>query len=199
MTAIRRGGAIVVGTVVALALAGCGVVFQTSAQPISVPANQFQAQAPKPSSTHDHPVDVFFLSNGHLVASTRYLGSGHLGLVTELQDALDALCAGPTTAELRAGATTAISVLPLAQVTVLGSVKKGVVSVVLDKTFNDLDATQLYEADGQIVYTLTQFVGVTAVSFVFDGVKEAWLPDGSVLFGQSVGEASYKAISPLAP
>lgn len=181
-----------------VALAGCGIGIQVSAKPIHVPNNVFQApKFPRTPAHHGDAIDVYFLTNGHLVASTRYLPAGRLTRTNELQYALNALSLGPTTSELRLGVTTAMSLFPPAQISVIGSVVDGVVAVALDQSFGNLDATEQAETDGQIVFTLTQFAGVRAVSFVFGGVKEAILPGAAVLYGGSVGRRDYRPIRPL--
>jgi len=187
-----------IGAAVAItAFAGCGIGIQASANPINVPKNLFVApKVPKTPLHHGNAIDVYFLTNGHLVASTRYLPAGHLTETQMLQDALNALTLGPTTSEERLGVTTAMSLFPQAQLSVLGSVKNGVVGVDLDQSFGNLDATQQYQTDGQIVYTLTQFPGVHTVSVVFGGVKEAILPGGHVSYGGSVDRLDYRAIRP---
>jgi len=181
----------------AVTASGCGIALQSTAQPFNVPANQFTSPTTPPSTPHPgQAVDVFFLTDSYLVASVRHLPRGKLTLDRELQMALNSLDAGPTSAEFRLGVTTALSVAPAATVTVIGKVADRVASVDLDSTFDDLDTTQLFQADGQIVFTLTQFREVDAVNLVLNGEKIAYLPDGGVIRNRSVNRADYRAIAP---
>ncbi|MGD0343673.1 MAG: GerMN domain-containing protein [Acidimicrobiales bacterium] len=181
----------------AVTASGCGIALQSTAQPFNVPANQFTSPTTLPSTSHPgQAVDVFFLTDSYLVASVRHLPRGKLTLDRELQMALNSLDAGPTSAEFRLGVTTALSVAPAATVTVIGKVADRVASVDLDSTFDDLDTTQLFQADGQIVFTLTQFREVDAVNLVLNGEKIAYLPDGGVIRNRSVNRADYRAIAP---
>ena len=181
---------------IGVATAGCGVAIQPSAQPIAVP-NLFHVPTVPDLLRHGRPVDVYFLTRGHLVASTRYVPAGKLTLDRLLQDTLNALTFGPTTSELHSGIFTAMSEFPRSQVTLTGNVKEGVASVALDSSFGSLDATELFQADGQIVYTLTQFTQVRSVNFLFAGVREAFLARGEVRY-TSVDRPDYLSIRPLA-
>jgi spore germination protein GerM len=198
MKARRRplgvGALICIG--IAMTTAGCGVALQSSAQPIAVPRDLFHTPTTPVLPKHGRPVDVYFLTRGHLVASTRYVSTDK-SLDPLLQDTLNALTAGPTTSEFRSGISTAVSEFPRASLTLL-HVAHGVASVNLDSTFALLDATELFEADGQIVYTLTQFPQVTSVTLVFGGVTEAFLARGQVSYKPSVGRPDYLTIRPLA-
>ena len=84
------------------------------AQPIAVP-NLFHVPTVPDLLRHGRPVDVYFLTRGHLVASTRYVPAGKLTLDRLLQDTLNALTFGPTTSELHSGIFTAMSEFPRAQ------------------------------------------------------------------------------------
>jgi spore germination protein GerM len=180
------------------ATAGCGVAIQTSAQPISVP-NIFRTPAARQPPRHGRPVDVYFLTRGHLVASTRYVQQGKSSAIDDLlQNTLNQLAFGPTTTELRSGIVTAMSEFPAPQLSLVGNVRGGVASVELDSSFGLLDGPELFQADGQIVYTLTQFPQVHAVNLLLGGVKEAWLANGQTLYNGSVARHDYRSIRPLA-
>ncbi|MGA8297234.1 MAG: GerMN domain-containing protein [Acidimicrobiales bacterium] len=183
--------------VIVLVTAGCGITVQTSAQPISVPADLFHTAASK-LLHHGRPVDVYFLTGSHLVASTRFVPEGRVSLDATLQDTLNVLSAGPTTSELRSGISTAMSEVPPAELTLVGNVRDGVASVNLDSSFSLLDATQLFQSNGQIVYTLTQFPQVRSVNIVFAGLREAWLEAGQERFNGTVNRTNYLTIRPLA-
>jgi spore germination protein GerM len=181
----------------AIALAGCGISVQSTAQLLKVPANQFPSPTNPPTSQHPgKAIDVYFLTNGHLVASLRHLPRGKVSLNRMLQLALNDLDAGPLSAEFELGVTTALSVTPPAAVTLIGAVKHHVASVDLDSTFENLDTSELFEADAQIVYTLTQFHQVDGVNLVLGGVKIAWLPDGLEVNNRPVTRQDYRAIAP---
>jgi spore germination protein GerM len=181
-----------------VATAGCGVAIQTSAQQIAVPRDLFHTPSLPELPHHGRPVDVYFLTRGHLVASTRYVPASRLSIDQLLQDTLNELTLGPTTSEFRSGISTAMSEYPRAALILTGNVQHGVASVDLDSTFGLLDPTELFEADGQIVYTLTQFPVVTSVNFLFDGVRQAYLQRGQVRYNASVGRPDYRAVAPLA-
>lgn len=182
---------------IAVATSACGLAIQSSAQPIAVPGNLFHTPGSPALLRHGRPVDVYFLTRGHLVASTRFVPGGKLSLDQLLQDTLNVLTLGPTTSEFRSGISTAMSEYPRSQLT-LTDVSHGVASVDLDSTFGTLDATELFEADGQIVYTLTQFPEVNSVNFVFAGVREAFLNRGQVRYNVPVGRPDYRPIQPFA-
>ncbi|MGD0743161.1 MAG: GerMN domain-containing protein [Acidimicrobiales bacterium] len=194
----RRHGARWVGAAaLALALSGCGIALQTSAQPFKVPANQFASPTTLPTSTHPgRAIDVYFLTNGYVIASVRHLPRGRLSLDRTLQLALNWLDAGPSSVEFGLGISTALSVSPAATVTLIGTLKHHVASVDLDLTFENLDTSELFEADAQIVYTLTQFHQVGAVNLLLGGVRTAYLPDGVVLNKRPVTREDYRAIAP---
>ncbi len=183
---------------IVLATAGCGVAIQTSAQPIAVPGALFHTPSLPEPPHHGRAVDVYFLTRGHLAASTRYVPAAKLSLDALLQDTLNALTLGPTTSELRSGISTAMSEFPRSTLVLTGKVERGVASVDLDSTFGQLDATELFDADAQIVYTLTQFPQVTSVNFLFGGVRQAFLARGQVRYNASVGRPDYRSIAPLA-
>jgi spore germination protein GerM len=190
--------AVVVGFVALVGTAsGCGIALQTIAQPINVPANQFTSPTTPPTARHPgRAIDVYFLTNGYLVASVRHLPRGNLSSERTLQTALNLLDAGPTSAEFGLGVTTALSVSPAATVTLLGGVKAHVASVDLDWTFETLDTSQLFQADGQIVYTLTQFRDVNGVNLVLGGSRLAYLPNGGQITNRPVNRLDYRAIAP---
>lgn len=192
----RAGVVLALGFV--LATAGCGVAIQTSAQPITVPHQLFKTPTIPPIPHHSKPIDVYFLTRGHLIASTRYVEQGRISLEQQLQDALNELSAGPTTSELRSGLSTAMNEFPPAQLTLAGNVRHGVASVYLDSSFGLLDATELFDAGGQIVYTLTQFPQVQGVSLFFGGLREAFLGGGRIRYTGTVHRGDYQSIHPLA-
>ncbi len=178
-------------------LSGCGIAIQATAQPFQVPSNQFSVPQGPPTIRHPgRAIDVFFLTDGYLVASTRHLPSGRHTLGQELQLALNDLDAGTTDAESRLGVTTSLSESPAATVTLIGKVKDHIASVDLDSTFAYLDTTQLFQADGQIVYTLTQFHEVDGVNLVLGGTKIAYLPNGGTISNRPVNRLDYRAIAP---
>lgn len=181
------------------ATAGCGVAIQSSAQQISVPHNLFHTPKAAQLQRHGRPVDVYFLTRGHLVASTRYVQGGKTAAIEDLlQNTLNQLAFGPTTTELQSGIVTAMSEFPPPQLSLVGNLRKGVASVELDSSFGVLDGSELFQADGQIVFTLTQFPQVHAVNLLLGGVKEAWLANGRTLYNGSVARRDYRSIRPLA-
>jgi spore germination protein GerM len=181
----------------AITLAGCGISVQSTALPLKVPANQFTSPTNPPTAPHPgKAIDVYFLTNGHLVASLRHLPQGKVSLNRMLQLALNGLGAGPLSAEFELGVTTALSVSPAAAVTLIGTVKHHVATVDHHWTNDNLDTSQLFEADAQIVYTLTQFHQVHGVNLVLGGVRIAWLPDGLEVNNRPVTRQDYRAIAP---
>ncbi|HXZ83558.1 MAG TPA: GerMN domain-containing protein [Acidimicrobiales bacterium] len=193
----RRLAALVAGGALALVFAGCGIAIQGTAQPFKVPANQFTPPTtPTIARHHGRAYDVFFLTNGYLVASTRFLPAGRFSLNQRLQLALNQLDAGPTAAEFRSGVTTSLSESPAATVTLVGHVKNHIATVDLDSTFSELDTSQLFQADGQILYTLTQFHAVNAVNMLLGGIRIAYLPNGNAISDRPVDRVDYRSIAP---
>ena len=61
-------------TALAITASGCGIAPQSTAQPFNVPANQFTSPTTPPTTLHPgRAIDVFFLTDGYLVASVRHL------------------------------------------------------------------------------------------------------------------------------
>jgi hypothetical protein len=110
------------------------------------------------------PISIYFVKNGKLVSVTRQIATSSS---EEAEEALVLLLAGPNAAERKAGITTAIT--GPAATSVTGPPVQGVVTVALDPVFVAIrpQSPLLYEAYGQVVYTLTApALGATKVKFV---------------------------------
>jgi spore germination protein GerM len=113
--------------------------------------------------------------------------------------ALNALNAGPTSDEQIRGIETKFVEIP--ELLGLSDVSGGVATVQLDAGFLAISpAKSLYQAFGQIVYTLTGLgVGIDRVQFVFDNIPYVGvlLPSGKVRRSGRVSRADYCAIGPV--
>ncbi|HLI15945.1 MAG TPA: GerMN domain-containing protein [Acidimicrobiales bacterium] len=198
MTRTRIGAALA-ALALGLALGGCGIPMDGAAHTLSTDAIPADLLAPYGRSTTPTTLQrgtyhflVYFLSPaGYLVPERRYVSQPPTA-----DDALDFLDLGPTASEGRAGVTTALSQPPHepALTPIAINARTGVATVTLDHTFDSIFGVQLYEALGQIVYTLTEpGYGIRKVTFLFDGVPENYLPNGTFTL-RPVDRADYAAL-----
>ena len=205
---------------VAAALSGCGIAVDAAPQPL--PGNLLGNLENTPNtagptvSPHcgTNCVTIYLTDGaGNLVATLRKLP--HPLEVTHpveaLQAALNELTAGPTYSELvQAGLGTYLpgpnssdveggtQVAPQLSVTELRP--DGVVTVQLDQATADLNGYDLFEALGQIVWTLVspQFPKVRGVLFFFGGGPFAALVANDIFTSDPVTRADYSQIRPQA-
>ena len=171
----------------AAAAAGCGsnhaVSLGDAPQPSAASlATTTTATTPAATSTS---FDVWFARGDQLVSEPRT----HAATQRVATAALDALLAGPTSAERAAGDATAI---PTGTRLLGVSVKDGVATA---------DLTSDYESGGgshsmqvrlaQVVYTLTQFPTVKRVLFALDGTPVNVFSSEGIVLDHPVGRSDY--------
>ena len=111
--------------------------------------------------------------------------------------AVNALLAGPTRAERRAGATTAVPP------------DTGLLGISIENGIATVDLTSEFESGGgslsmqlrlaQVVYTLTQFSTVKKVRFQLDGEPVNVFSDEGIILDHPVGRSDYKDLAPTSP
>ena len=159
----------------ALLAAGCSIPVQSGPSTIApshvpfdllnpLPATTTTTQ-PKPSSLV--PVRVFFISPNQQLASVQRV------VVTpaSLPSVIDSMLAGPTSAELASGITTAIpnSVIVHSATTAAGT---GTVTVNFNQAFSQISGTSAELAVAQVVATIVAENGLgTGVVFEIDGQR----------------------------
>jgi spore germination protein GerM len=188
----RRRFSVIALFAIALGCASCSI-------PANPTASAFKVGPPVPTCSGSKPVTIYLVK---LLDS----GAGQLApvqrpLATKGPDA--ALCAllelnkGPTTDEASNGLITALDEIP-AYLEYLGTVG-GVATVGLDVAFLSLAPPQsVYEAFGQIVYTLTASgTGANKVQFEFNNLpySRVLLPDESAAKHGLVDRSDYCSIS----
>jgi len=187
-------------------LSACGIPLGAAQ---ALPASQVPAdleQIPNststtvPSSSNVERIPVYFLNKDgtHLVETTadEQVGATPQAAAAE---ALGLLTYGPTAADSKKlGLQTALQTTPQPTPRVSVDVKTGIATVALDDSIEELFGTPQYQADAQIVYTLTDpGFGVHAVALTFDGQPAVfYFPPESFPYGP-VGRSSYAAIAPL--
>lgn len=203
---VHLGLVLVLGLVASIGLSACGIPIGSA--PESLPVNQIPYNlegglaAPAPTTTvtgnrpGSHPAGflIYLLENLVLVPVHRTAAR------PTPQAALDALAEGPTSAEINAGLTSSLVLYPVPRLHLAGAVTKdGVARVTLDiSTASLADPILLYQALGQIVWTLTQFCAIQEVSFSYDGRSfPAFLPNGTAP-PTPVSRVDYLEIGPAA-
>jgi hypothetical protein len=199
MSAHRGGGragalGVALGALAALVLSGCGIPINATAR--SLPAIPIAGAPNPPAQSGSHPAIIYELQRGHLVPETRTVAA------PSLETLLVLLVEGPTSAEARAGISSAL----LPSQAFLGSPaveSTGVVTVALPQEFvTSLTGSFLYDAYGQIVWTLTEPQNhpngkISGVEFLLDGeVRRPLLPDFRLSSTAVVTRADFAGIGP---
>jgi germination protein M len=165
-TRLRRATVAATMVIAATVLAGCGVSTQTTQreiEPSDVPFGLMQSR--RPTTTSAPPgtasdIVVYFVGTSGLGAAVRE----QRGNATA-EDALDALAAGPTDGEARAGFRSALVPGSIDDV----RVANGLARVDLDPEFLQLGRTEQALAIAQIVFTLTELETVDRVRLLVGG------------------------------
>lgn len=167
MNATRRRLAIVAVAAALLVTtsAGCGVSTQERPQridPSDVPFGLLQARRPVVSVPAGATADliVYFVGPAGLGTALRELRG-----IGTAKDALDALAAGPTQDEARAGLRSALVPRSISDVRVAA----GQATVDLDPEFLQLGRTEQALALAQVVFTLTGLDAIDRVRFLVAG------------------------------
>lgn len=180
----RRALAAVPAAVLVALLAGCGLEATDQPVPVTVPATG----GPPPSGAppgRGGPVPVYLVRDDTLVAVLRRGDS--------TGDALTALTAGPTPAEIASGLTTAlgtgaISVPPDRQ-------RPGTAVLAVTEEFAALAGASQLLAVGQVVWTATGVCCATRVEVLLDG-RQLSLPTDDGLVTRPVTRDDYRSIAP---
>ncbi len=184
------GRALVVLVAVALGAAACGIPATKNAAP-------FNASPTETNCTGPETVTIYLVSSAtNDLAPVRRVGVAKPGDAPLC--AVNELNAGPTPDESIAGLRTAFDEIP-EELAYLGTVN-GTATVQLDAPFLSIAPEQsVYEAFGQIVYTLTGLGdGISGVEFVFDNrpYLDVVLPNGELAKGGIARRAEYCTIGP---
>lgn len=178
--------------VVAAVAAACGVPTEDSATRVARDKVPFGLAAPTSDTTvttvpsASAEVTVYFVEGGRLVPTPRRISQP-----VSVADALDAVVAGPTEDEARAGRRSALLGSGLVN---RASAAGGIATVDLGIRFTALPSDEQVLALAQLVYTATGLPGITAVTFTLNAspipVPKA---DGS-LTDAPVARADYAAL-----
>lgn len=157
--------------VLVLAVAGCGITPERTAQPIDPPRGPFASvtsPSPLPTSTGSVPETLFLVKDGLLVPRVR-----HVATVSDVDELIHDLLAGPTEVESEAGLSTA-----LVGVTVNGvRLESGLATVDLAAPIEFSGRNDELLAYAQVVCTLTARKDVLWVTFTRAG-KPITVPRG---------------------
>jgi hypothetical protein len=144
-----------------LAVSGCGIAPQRSAQPVDPPGGPFPAvtsPSPLPTTTGSFSETLYLVKDGRLAAQTR-----HVAMASTVEDVIADLLAGPTEVESAAGLSSA-----LVGVSVTGvELEAGLATVDLAVPIGGRSDELL--AYAQVVCTLTKREDVRGVSFTRAG------------------------------
>jgi spore germination protein GerM len=146
-----------------VALAGCGITPEKTAQPIEPPLGPFQgvtSPSPLPTATGSYSETLYLVKDGHIVAQIRHIASE-----SSLEDLVADLLAGPTEAESAAGMSSA-----LVNVRVTGvRLESGYATVDLAAPIEGGGGNDELLAYAQVVCTLTARRDVIGVTFTRAG------------------------------
>jgi len=184
---------VLVALALSTGLAGCGVGPQSAPRALDrsqVPFGLLSSSTTTTSSTEPSSpaLIVYFEQSQHLVP-VRHAVAGPVSVTA----ALDALGAGPTTAEAAAGLTSpASSAAPF----VAGRVQSGLVNINVNSAFANLAGQSQILAAAQLVFTATSVPGVTRVALSVGG-QQSQVPtaDGS-LTQAPLTRSDYASLAP---
>jgi N-acetylneuraminic acid mutarotase len=171
-----------------LAAGGSGDAVSLGPAPNVVTGSEISGTLPAQPS-----VEVWLARGEQITPVARARGSSP-GVATA---ALNALLAGPTRAERRAGATTAVP----PDTELLGiSIENGVATVDLTSEFQSGGGSLSMQLRlAQVVFTLTQFSTVKKVRFQLDGEPVDVFSDEGIILDHPVGRSDYKDLAPTSP
>jgi len=178
--------------------ASCGV--PTSAAPKSIPSAQVPDHLLSPSgplgaTATTVPIAEPVTVTIYLVAPDQRLQAATRSVASPpLLSSLEALLAAPSTAESRAGLSTALT----AQVRVISTTLRGHVAVVnFNSAFSQIANAEQLLAVAQVVYTATAISGVSSVQFQINGKATDVPTDANgAQVQRPVGRAEYAAEAP---
>ncbi|MHB1446242.1 MAG: GerMN domain-containing protein [Acidimicrobiales bacterium] len=189
-----RPGRLVLGALaLSTGLAGCGVGPQSAPRALDrskVPFGLLSSTTTTtPSTEPSSPALIVYFEQSHHLVPVRQAVAGPVSVGA----ALDALGAGPTTAEAAAGLTSpASSAAPF----VAGRVQSGLVNIDVNSAFANLAGQSQILAAAQLVFTATSVPGVTRVALSVGG-QQSQVPtaDGS-LTQAPLTRSDYASLAP---
>jgi hypothetical protein len=173
----------------ALLLSGCGVRAQDRPEPLVVPGSPSPGVTSSPSAGAS-AVRVYFVRGSRLEAVERSAPDAASATV------LDLLTAGPSRPEVLGGLRTAVA--PTALVSRDARVVGSTVEVVLAREFTAVSGSNQLLAVAQVVWTLTERPGVTAVRFSAAGTPIE-VPTDAGLTDQPVDRDDYRSVGAPEP
>jgi Sporulation and spore germination len=189
-TALALAGLAVLGGSIGIALAarGSGGAVSLGPAPPVVTGSEISSTLPAQPS-----FEVWFARGEQITPVGRARGSSP-GVATA---AIRALLAGPTPAERRTGARTAVP----PDTGLLGiSIENGIATVDLTSEFQSGGGSLSMQLRlAQVVYTLTQFSTVKKVRFQLDGERVNVFSDEGIILDHPVGRTDYKDLAPTSP
>ena len=181
----------VVGGILGLVAAGCGAEKAVSLGPAGAKTDTTAVTEPTGTVPTSVSLEVWYLDGEQLVPQAR----SHEATPFVATAAMNALLAGPTAAEAKAGLATSVP----AGTKLLGiSIKKGVATVDLTSQYQSGGGSLSMKARlAQVVYTLTQFPTVRAVLFHLDGEPVNVFSGEGIVLDHPVGRKDYADLLPV--
>ncbi len=181
----------VVGGTLGFVAAGCGAEKAVSLGPAGGKTGTTAVTEPTGTVPTSVSLEVWFLDGEQLVPQAR----SHEATPFVATAAMNALLAGPTAAEAKAGLATSVP----AGTKLLGiSIKKGVATVDLTSQYQSGGGSLSMKARlAQVVYTLTQFPTVRAVLFHLDGEPVNVFSGEGIVLDHPVGRKDYVDLLPV--
>jgi germination protein M len=181
----------VVGGTLGFVTAGCGAEKAVSLGPAGGQTGTTAVTEPTGTVPTSVSLEVWFLDGEQLARQTR----SHQATPFVATAAMNALLAGPTAAEAKAGLATSVP----ASTKLLGiSIKKGVATVDLTSQYQSGGGSLSMKARlAQVVYTLTQFRTVRAVLFHLDGEPVNVFSGEGIVLDHPVGRKDYEDLLPV--
>lgn len=172
-------------TVLAAALSGCGIRPQSGPETITIrPPRVNVSTAPSSGPVQD---TVFFVKGKQLEPVRRRTTAAG-----DLRQVLSLLAVGPSRADARQGVRTALAPQPIS---VLGIDERGVLTLGVTRQFTGVVGDNQLLAVAQVVWTVTQFPWVDSVRFVV-GSSALEVPTDHGLVQRSVTRADYRTVAP---
>jgi hypothetical protein len=180
----------VVGGTLGFVAAGCGAEKAVSLGPAGGKTGTTAVTEPTGTVPTSVSLEVWFLDGEQLARQTRSQEATPFVATA----AMNALLAGPTGAEAKAGLATSVPV----GTKLLGiSIKKGVATVDLTSQYQSGGGSLSMKARlAQVVYTLTQFPTVRAVLFHLDGEPVNVFSGEGIVLDHPVGRKDYEDLLP---
>jgi hypothetical protein len=181
----------VVGGTLGFVATGCGAEKAVSLGPAGGKTGTTAVTEPTGTVPTSVSLEVWFLDGEQLIRQAR----SHEATPFVATAAMNALLAGPTAAEAKAGLATSVP----DGTKLLGiSIKKGVATVDLTSQYQSGGGSLSMKARlAQVVYTLTQFSTVRAVLFHLDGEPVNVFSGEGIVLDHPVGRKDYADLLPV--